>query len=165
MCISGSRSTVTCRTHKFIQSFTVATEHKMQWASGLNCTALVGFQTEIVLSCPHVFLHKFGRQSFPSVSGFGRLLFTTASKCSALKDEAAEGKEDMWRRDRMNTQTATLFQSSSEFPLAWMKHWRVHGLLHSNTASTGEQIHNKKKKKAGMREQIFSSSNATCSLA
>lgn len=47
--------------------------------SGLNCITPVGFETEIVLSCPHVFLHKFGRKSFPSVSSFPRLFFTIAS--------------------------------------------------------------------------------------
>lgn len=119
---SGIRSTVTKRTCKFIPSFTVATKHKTQRASDLNCISLVAFETEIVLSCPRVFLHKFGRKSFPSVSSFRQLFFTLATKCSATKDEGAEENKDMWRRDKTNARTAILFQSNSEFPLAWMKH-------------------------------------------
>lgn len=33
-----------------------------------------------------------------------------------MKDEAAEGNKDMWRRDRMNAQTATLFGIQLRIP-------------------------------------------------
>lgn len=142
-CISGSGSTVTHRTHKFIHSFTVATEHKTQWPE-LHSTSWVSNRNSLKL--PTCFLTQIWQAVFPFCKWFWSAALHNSKQVLCAEGWGSRREGGHVEEDRMNTQTATLFQSSSEFPLAWMKHWRVHGLLHSNTASTGKQICKKKKK-------------------